>query len=151
MVTTRKMINPTDAFLWAQDSNGNPVALMVDSLGNLRAASSIEDDESIGLNEHVLLSTGSEAVTVTSAVKSLTVPANTKRALIYVGGTADEAVRWRADGVNPTGDIGLTVLVGDYIDLTDLRINYGTFLSNMRFFRRTANTADISMFVVYFN
>lgn len=147
-MTARRVMNPVDAFMWAHDANGNPVPLEVNSTGELLAAPNTPQDE---INDLVLVSMGHQQLSVGTGVASLSVPANTKRALIYVGGVAEEAVRFRADGTDPTGDIGTVILVGDYLDLTDPRINYGTFLANLEFIRRTANTTNITLDIEYFN
>ncbi len=56
---------------------------------------------------------GYEQIASLAAAAGLTVPAGAKRALIT---PEAQAVRWRDDGTNPTGAVGMTLAVGATLD-----------------------------------
>jgi len=52
---------------------------------------------------------GYQQITALSAAASLTVPAGTKQVLVVA---ETQAVRWRADGTNPSATVGMPLAVG---------------------------------------
>jgi hypothetical protein len=101
---------------------------------------------------HALNCIDNQQLTVGAAAVGLTKP-TTKRprhVLIYVGGTANEKVRFLI-GEDPTATLGIVVLVGDYIDLTDPMMDASGFIDNVKFIRDTGNASDCTLDIEYFD
>lgn len=107
----------------------------------------------LGLNpQTTLASLGIEAKTIgTSSVQLTSIANGAKHALISFVGTEGDYVRFRMDGSAVTSTTGQKIKVGDYLDLTDPFGNYATILSNLRFIRDTAASADVVAHVEYFD
>lgn len=70
-----------------------------------------------------------QLTTLSSAVGLGTIPANARRALIQ---PEAQAVRWRDDGTNPTGTVGMSLAAGDVLD-------YNGNLSAIKFIEAAAS------------
>lgn len=78
-----------------------------------------------------------------TAVALPTIPAKAKR--VYITSETD-AVRWRADGTDPTAAVGHVLAKDDSISFTGA--NYRSLLENIRFIRVTN---DASLKITYFD
>ena len=87
-------------------------------------------------------STGRQQLTVSTNVVTLTVPAETAGALIYVG---SNPVRFTLDGTAPTSSLGIALSAGDFIDLTDPDADYGALLAAMKLIRSGASDATVDI------
>lgn len=106
-----------------------------------------------GINTFALTPVGRQTLTVDTQVRQLTVPASAHKALITVTGanaTPPEAMRFTADGTNPTSTTGARIVVGDYIDTTDPLMDARNFLVGLKFIRDTINAADCILEIEYF-
>lgn len=63
----------------------------------------------------VLIPLGYQQLTSLSSVAGLTVPANTKSALIQA---ESQYIRWRDDGTNPTTSVGMVLAAGESLFFT---------------------------------
>lgn len=91
-------------------------------------------------------SIGHQQLTVSSTAVGLTVPSGThpKHALISV---QTAAVRWRADGTNPTTSVGNPLAATDRLDWTDPMGNYSSLIANIKFIATGGDaTLDVEFF-----
>ena len=63
----------------------------------------------------VLIPLGYQQITSLSSASGLSVPANTKCALIQA---ESQSVRWRDDGTNPTTSVGMVLAAGESVFFT---------------------------------
>lgn len=96
--------------------------------------------------EEALNSIGHQQLTVSSTAVGLTQPTGlrARRALITV---QTDAVRWRADGVNPTASVGNPLAANDRLDWTDPMADYSALIDKVKFIRVTTDaTIDVEYF-----
>lgn len=96
-----------------------------------------------------LSSIGHQQLTVSTSALSLTVPTGTRptHALIQCGAT--NAVRWRADGTDPTSSVGIALAASTVLDLTDPMGDYSSVIAKFRVIR--SGGADATLDIEYFN
>ncbi len=84
------------------------------------------------------------ALTVSSAAVSLTVPADTTptHAIIQV---ADADIRFRADGTAPTTSAGIVVKAGSNIELMDQAQNFTGIIANFQAIRDGGTDASLEV------
>ena len=84
---------------------------------------------------------GHQTLTIGTAAVSLTIPEETKHALITV---RTAAVRFRGDGTSPTATDGFPLETGDTMRLTAPDLNDPTSERVPRFIRRDNKNAELS-------
>lgn len=91
---------------------------------------------------------GHEQLTVSTTAVGLTPPTGLRprHALISI---QTNAIRWRADGTDPTASIGIPKAAATEIDLTDPMGDYAGFLSKAKFIR--SGGADATLDIQYFS
>lgn len=96
--------------------------------------------------EASLNSIGHQQLTVSSTAVGLTKPTGKRprRAIITV---QTDAVRWRADGVDPTSSVGNPQAANSRLDWTDPMADYSALIDNVKFIRVTNDAVlDIEYF-----
>jgi len=93
-----------------------------------------------------LNSIGHQQLTVSSSAVGLTKPTGLRprRALINV---QTNAIRWRADGTDPSATVGNPLAAGERLDWTDPMGDYSHLIDNIKFIRQSADaTLDVEYF-----
>lgn len=85
-----------------------------------------------------MVATGYQQITSLGAATALTIPTNTRAALIQA---ESQNVRWRGDGTDPTASVGMILVVGQPVWFDFQK------LSRLRFIETTASAKlNISYF-----
>ena len=87
-------------------------------------------------------------VVVGNTPVALTLPTNTFRHVMIQ--VSDQPVRWRADGVNPNGAMGIKQPVDSTIDWMNPHIDYRGLVTKLRFVRDTTATGNATLEVAFF-
>lgn len=90
------------------------------------------------MNEIADKDLGYQQITALSSATALTIPTGRKRAIVM---PETQAVRWRADGTNPTATVGYPLAVGAEVEFT---------LSNLTEIKFIEQTASAKINVYYF-
>lgn len=115
------------------------LSLYLDEAGTAYLTPRVNADTSLRIKSHTVASAGAyQQLTVSSTAVALTVPGGSKFALIRV---SVAAVRFRDDGTNPTGSLGVPLNPGDSID-------YDGPLSAIKFIR--AGGTDATLDILYY-
>ena len=85
----------------------------------------------------VLIPLGYQQLTSLSSAAGLTVPANTKCALIQA---ESQSIRWRDDGTNPTTSVGMVLSAGESL----------FFTGSLSAFKAIETTASAKLNVSYY-
>ena len=93
---------------------------------------------------------GYQTLTVSTTSVGLTKPTDIlpRHALIFVGAAA---IRWRADGTDPTSTVGMFVAAGSYIDWTDPMGDYQGLIDRVEFIRDSTAAGDATLAIAYFD
>lgn len=101
---------------------------------------------SLGHQQLTVSTTGIGLTLPTTTVNGVTKSHRVRHALIQCGAT--NAVRWRADGTDPTASAGIALAASTALDFTDPMGDYFGIISQIKFIR--SGGADATLDIEYF-